>query len=106
VIELIGGMVSDLDCLLRNGINIIHYSYGDVSNQARVVSHHRLSQLTARYPDQLSLEAWLSALTALPQDVFLFFKTRENSPMGAKLSVYAVLVEHLFSAGALTVMSS
>jgi hypothetical protein len=32
VIELLGCMVSGLDCLLRNGINIIQYSYCDISN--------------------------------------------------------------------------
>jgi hypothetical protein len=83
VIELFGGMVSGLDCLLRNGIHIIQYSYCDISNQARLVAHHRLTQLTAQYPDQLTFEAWSSAFTTLPQDV------------------YSILGEHLISAGAL-----
>jgi hypothetical protein len=66
VIELFGGMVSGLDCLLCNGVNIIQYSYCDISNQARVVAHHMLTQLTAQYPDLLAFEAWSSAFTTLP----------------------------------------
>jgi hypothetical protein len=46
VIEWFGGLVSSLDCFLRNGIQIIQYSYCDVSIQARVVAHHRLSRLS------------------------------------------------------------
>ncbi|GAX84089.1 hypothetical protein CEUSTIGMA_g11513.t1 [Chlamydomonas eustigma] len=42
-----------------------------------------LTQLTVQYPDQLPLEAWSSAFTALPQDV------------------YAITEEHLSFAGAL-----
>ncbi|GAX85939.1 hypothetical protein CEUSTIGMA_g13355.t1, partial [Chlamydomonas eustigma] len=86
VIELFGGMVSGLDCLLRNGVKILlilQYSYCDLSHQARAVAHHRLTQLTVQYPDQLPLEAWSSAFTALPQDV------------------YSITEEHLSFAGAL-----
>ncbi|GAX86464.1 hypothetical protein CEUSTIGMA_g13874.t1 [Chlamydomonas eustigma] len=43
----------------------------------------RLTQLTVQYPDQLPLEAWSSAFTALPQNV------------------YAITEEHLSFAGAL-----
>ncbi|GAX74744.1 hypothetical protein CEUSTIGMA_g2191.t1 [Chlamydomonas eustigma] len=83
VIELFGCMVSGLDCLLRNGVKILQYSYCDLSHHARAVAHHRLTQLTVQYPDQLPLEAWSSAFTALPQDV------------------YAITEEHLSFAGAL-----
>ncbi|GAX86356.1 hypothetical protein CEUSTIGMA_g13768.t1, partial [Chlamydomonas eustigma] len=82
VIELFGGMVSGLDCLLRNGVKILQYSYCDLSHQARAVAHHRLTQLTVQYPDQLPLKVWSSAFTALPQDV------------------YSITEEHLSFAGA------
>jgi hypothetical protein len=69
VIKLFDGMVSGLDYLLHDGISILQCLYCDVSTQARVLAHYRLSQLTAQYPDQLSLEAWSCAFTALPENV-------------------------------------
>ncbi|GAX73351.1 hypothetical protein CEUSTIGMA_g804.t1 [Chlamydomonas eustigma] len=83
VIELFGGMVSGLDCLLRKGVKILQYSYCDLSHHVRAVAHHMLTQLIVKYPDQLPQEAWSSAFAALPQDV------------------YAITEEHLSFAGAL-----
>ncbi|GAX86472.1 hypothetical protein CEUSTIGMA_g13882.t1, partial [Chlamydomonas eustigma] len=83
VIELFGGMISGLDCLLRCGVHIHRYHYCDCSAVARSVAYHRLQQLSQKYPLQLPTSAWERCFSTLPQDV------------------YHVRTDHLIEAGAL-----
>ncbi|GAX81110.1 hypothetical protein CEUSTIGMA_g8544.t1 [Chlamydomonas eustigma] len=83
VIELFGGMISGLDCLLRCGVHIHRYHYCDCSSVARSVAYQRLQQLSQKYPLQLPTSAWERCFSTLPQDV------------------YHVRTDHLIEAGAL-----
>ncbi|GAX86312.1 hypothetical protein CEUSTIGMA_g13724.t1, partial [Chlamydomonas eustigma] len=81
ILELFGGMVSGLDCILRNGVHVHRYYYCDKSPSARRVAANRLHELSMRYPHQFPFEAWSTAFTAFPQDV------------------YEITEQHLISAG-------
>ncbi|GAX86477.1 hypothetical protein CEUSTIGMA_g13886.t1 [Chlamydomonas eustigma] len=81
ILELFGGMVSGLDCILRNGVHVHRYYYCDKSPSARRVAANRLNELSMRYPHQFPFEAWSTAFTAFPQDV------------------YKITEQHLISAG-------
>ncbi|GAX86401.1 hypothetical protein CEUSTIGMA_g13811.t1 [Chlamydomonas eustigma] len=81
ILELFGGIVSGLDCILRNGVHVHRYYYCDKSPSARRVAANRLHELSMRYLHQFPFEAWSTAFTAFPQDV------------------YKITEQHLISAG-------
>jgi transposase InsO family protein len=68
LMELCGGICTGLDALLRLGIRINRYHYVDNDKATRQVAQFRLTELSARYPEQFPITAWTHAFD-LPQDV-------------------------------------
>jgi transposase InsO family protein len=68
LMELCGGICTGLDALLRLGMRINRYHYVDNDKTTREVAQFRLTELSARYPDQFPITAWTHAFD-LPQDV-------------------------------------
>jgi RNase H-like domain found in reverse transcriptase/Reverse transcriptase (RNA-dependent DNA polymerase)/Integrase zinc binding domain/PHD-finger/Integrase core domain/C-5 cytosine-specific DNA methylase len=68
LIELCGGMCSGLEAMLLTGAVVNKYLYCDIDPLARRVAEFRISNLLARFPGRLSMEAIAPAFD-LPQDV-------------------------------------
>jgi hypothetical protein len=68
LMELCGGICTGLDALLRLGIRINRYHYVDNDKETRQVAQFRLTELSAKYPEQFPITAWTHAFD-LPQDV-------------------------------------
>jgi site-specific DNA-cytosine methylase len=62
------GICTGLDALLRLGVRVNRYYYVDNDKVTRQVARFRLTELSARYPDQFPITAWTHAFD-LPQDV-------------------------------------
>jgi site-specific DNA-cytosine methylase len=70
VVELFGGLCAGLEACLRNGWVVRAYRYVDRDPVVRKVAYHRMAQLLAQYPQQLSPSSFRDAM-AWPQDVHL-----------------------------------
>ena len=69
VLELFGGICVGLEAALRSGFVVDKYVYCDNDESVRHVAAHRLMQLQADYPSQLSALAIQGAFDSIPQDV-------------------------------------
>lgn len=70
LLELFGGICTGLEMVLRSGVCVLQYIYCDIDPVAQRVAAHRMHHLSAQYPALFPIEAFVSAFTAVPQDVW------------------------------------
>jgi transposase InsO family protein len=68
LVELCAGLATGLTALLQTGVTVNKYYYVDKDPVARAVAKYRLAELSAKYPIQFPITAWVTAFD-LPQDV-------------------------------------
>ena len=69
MLELCGGLAAGLEMALRNGVVVTNYIYCDICPVAQAVARHRVLQLAAQYPAQLSPHLALTMCDHLPCNV-------------------------------------
>ena len=69
LVELCGGLCAGLEMALRNDVKVKEYHYSDYDPVVRAVAHHRVRELTLKYPHLLRADAANTMFDALPQNV-------------------------------------
>jgi hypothetical protein len=71
LLELFGGIGTNLAAVLQAGIKVQHYVYVDIDDAARQVAKHHLRGLRVRFLELLTTTVLLSAFSLLTGDISL-----------------------------------